>query len=326
MSQTVSHGSNAERLDDIAGNLQSQSHRVDDIAERGTAMVHVLEDAWQGGDLEHFCHEWTAARQQVAQAAQTLQQAVDRLRAEADQQRRTSDAGGPDRGVGGSREPVSPDNNDARDGFGSWLRRLFGDDPWSGTQDPGAGQGRLPEGADPDDPMIQEMQATPQGRATLDWMARNGIEIIVDPNQQGAIYDAGLNAMVIGPGYDNSSTIIHEASHARWDAEDRPVDATEVPRDEYLDNRLRDETEAVATEVSYAKQQREAGVDVPVSRAEQDYDAARQSAIDAGKSPEEADQAGQDAIYELFTSGYYTTSNTGQTYPEYYGSHWDSVN
>ena len=156
--------------------------------------------------------------------------------------------------------------------------------------------------------------------------SRNDITIVHDPNQRGAIYDAGTNSMVIGSGHAGSSTIIHEASHARWDAKDKPLDATEVPRDEYLENRLRDETNAVTQEVHYAQQRREQGADIPVSRAEKDYSAAYDAAIEAGKSPEEADQAGRNAIYELFTSGYYVTSNTGQTYPEYYGKYWDSVN
>lgn len=325
--QAVTHGADPERLDDIAVNLRQQGLAADDVAEKGAAMMLVLQETWRGVDVEHFATRWSAARQQVDAAAQRLHGASAQLSREAAEQRGASeDAGSGAGGPGAPSEPVSPDNNDARDGVWNWLRRQFGDDPWSSKEDPGEHDVQLPEGAEPDDPMVQEMLRTPQGRATLDWMARNEIEVVHDPNQQGAIYDASRNAMVLGPGYTDSSTIIHEASHAQWDAEDRPVDATDASREEYLENRLRDETEAVTSEVSYAKEQRDAGMDVPVSRAEEDYDAAYEAAIDAGRSPEEADRAGQDAIYELFTSGYYETSNTGETYPEYYGSHWDSVN
>lgn len=327
MSSTVSHGADADRLEEIAGTLQQQAGRLTAFAEEGSGLMRVLEDAWQGPDVEHFSLGWMASRQQAEHAAHQLQEAVARLRHQALEQRTASEGGSASPFVpSGAREPVSPDNNDARDGFWNRLRRTFGHDPWTPREDPGSGDVELPDGADPDDPMIQEMLATPQGRATLDWMARNEIEIIHDPNQQGAVYDSRLNAMVIGEGYADSSTVIHESSHAQWDAEDRPVEATEVPRQEYLDNRLRDETEAVASEVHYAKEQREAGVDVPPSRAEEDYDAAYDAAIEAGSTTDEADRAGEGAIYELFTSGYYETSNTNQTYPEYYGSYWDSVN
>jgi hypothetical protein len=132
--------------------------------------------------------------------------------------------------------------------------------------------------------------------------------------------------MIIGEGYANSSTIVHESSHAQWDAEDRNASITETPREDYVANSLRDETEAVASEVLYAKEQREAGMDVPVQRAEADYDAAYDAAIEGGSTPDEAARAGEDAIYALFTSGYYETSNTGDSYPDYYGNAWDNAN
>lgn len=323
MTATVSHGADADRLDEIAGNLQQEAHRLTSAGEHGTGMLRTLEDAWQGADVEHFSAGWAASREQVERAAQQLQDAVAQLRREAQDQRVGSEGGGTPTDADG---PVRPDNNDARDGLWNRLRRLFGDDPWTPREDPGADNVQLPKGADRDDPIVQEMLATPSGRAALDWMARNDIEIIHDPNQTGAVYDPGRNAMILGDGYVDSSTIIHESSHAQWDAEDRNVDVTETSREDYVANCLRDETEAVASEVHYAKEQREAGMDVRVSRAEKDYDAAYDAAIEGGSTPDEAARAGEDAIYELFTSGYYETSNTGDSYPDYYGSHWDSVN
>lgn len=331
MGEAVSHGADVARLEEIAAHLQQEAERLGDVGTSGSAMVLTLHESWSGPDLEAFAGSWSTARGQVEQAAQHLRTAVAELRRQAADQQGASDGRGVPPfatapGRTGAEEPVSPDNNDARDGFGNWLRRLFGDDPWSPREDPGEHNVQMPEGADPDDPIIQDMLRTPSGRAALDWMARNDIAIIEDPNQVGAVYDAGQNAMIIGPGYSNASTLVHEANHAQWDAEDRPVDATDVSREEYLDNRLRDESEAVAAEVQFAKEERANGDGGPPDRAETDYDAAYEAAIEDGKSEAEAHDAGVDAIQDLFESGYYTTSNTQQTYPEYYGSHWDSVN
>ncbi|MGO1167051.1 MAG: hypothetical protein ACTMHL_10585 [Janibacter sp.] len=333
MGNVVSHGADTERLDEISSQLRQEAHRLEDVGTQGSAMLLVLHEGWSGPDVETFDAGWSTARSQVEQASQRLQAAVADLQRQAADQRSASEGGGATsvgapRQSPGSEEPVSPDTNDARDDD-NLLERIgraisgF----YNNKTDPGSADDvQMPTGADRDSPMIQEMLRTAKGRATLDWMARNDIAIIEDPNQKGAIYDPERNAMVMGPGYDDSSTVVHEANHAQWDAEDRPVAATEASKEDYLDDRLRDESEAVAAEVQYAKEQRAIGEGSPPDEAETNYDAARDAAIQSGKSEEEAHEAGVDAIQDLFESGYYTTSNTGETYPEYYGNHWDSVN
>lgn len=330
MSGAVSHGADADRLDEIAGQLQQEAERLGNAGTQGSAMLVVLRDSWSGPDLEAFDCSWSGAHGQIEQATQRLRTAVADLRRQAADQRGASDA----KGVPGSSSPgpesegpVSPDANDARDDD-NLLDRLvrFFNNYYNDKQDPGEHNVTLPEGADENSPMIQDMLRTPSGRAALDWMARNEIKIIVDEDHVGAVYDAGQNAMIIGPGYQDAGTIVHETSHAQWDAEDRPIGATEASKEEYLDNRLRDESEAVAASIQFAKEERANGDGAPPDQAELDYDAAYEAAIASGKSEEQAHDAGVDAIQDLFESGVFTTSNTQQTYTEYYGEYWESVN
>lgn len=328
MTQPVTDGADVDRLDEVASQLSQLSGRTATVAQEGSQGMRVLHDAWYGPDLEQFSSSWSSSRSLLDQVVEQLDTAAAHLRRQADDQRHASDGAGA--GHGGAAGPRRPDDNDARDGFFNWFRRIFDREgyerEYDGQDDPGEGNVQLPEGADPDDPAIQELLDTPRGRAVLDWMARNDIAIVVDPNETGAYYDASTNTMTLGGGYVDPSTIIHEASHAEWDATDNQVVATEVSKDEYVDHAIDNETEAVTEEVYYAQERRAQGHDVPVDRAEQDYQAAYDEAIDSGASAEEADQAGRGAIRELFTSGYYETSTTGQSYPEYYGSYWDSVN
>lgn len=338
---TLTHGADVDVLRSVAGQLDDSSRRITSVESTGAALSSTLQGSWAGDDLERFVAGWDSSRQQLHGCAERLTRFARLLGEQADQQDDGSNGGGSaPAGAGpGSRAPegVDADNNDSRDR----PRKHFFDTPkppeyYENHEDPGPGNVEMPEGADPDDPAIQEMLKTANGRAALDWMARNDITITYDDKYDGAYYTASNNSMTLGKGgYRDASTIIHEANHARWDAEDRQVDVEETTREEYINGKYDEETDCVTNEVYYAKQAREAGVDAEYSVGEQKYDEgyarAYNSALEDGKTPAQAHQAGDAAgrkeIRHLFSSGYFKASGSGgKTYGELKGDYWDKQN
>lgn len=341
---SVTHGADVERLRTIAGELGRSAGAITKIEQAGVAQSAALQGAWSGQDLEAFVRSWDGSRRQLVGCADRLAGFAQLLLEQAEQQDTGSEGSGQGstgpNGPGtapGAPEGADPDNNDSRDR----PRKHFFDTPkppeyYENHEDPGPGNVDLPEGADPDDPAIQEMLRTANGRAALDWMERNDIEIRYDDDYDGAYYSNDSNTMTLGKGgYRDPTTIIHEANHARWDAEDRQADVEETTRDEYVNGKYDEETDCVTNEVYYAKQAREEGIDAPYSVGEQKYDEgysrAYQDAIDAGRTPDQAhaagDEAGRAEIRYLFSSGYYKASGSGgRTYGDLKGEYWDKQN
>lgn len=202
-----------------------------------------------------------------------------------------------------------------------------------GTQgeDPGDDV-EYPEGLDPESALAKELASTERGRRILQWLHDNNITVVIDPGAQGAYYSNGV--ITLGPGYENASTVIHEANHAVWDTENRSADAGSMTKDAYVGLAIEEEAEGVWLEVVYAKERRDAGQTVTASGAEERYDGAYQTAYDAaiasGESAASAhaagNQAGRDAIEQMFYDGSFVTSNTGDPYSDYYGDYWETVN
>jgi hypothetical protein len=65
---------------------------------------------------------------------------------------------------------------------------------------------------------------------------------------------------------------------------------------------------------------------VPQQPGEAAYTQAYDDAIANGATPEAANQAGFNAVNQEFYNGGFVTSTNGQSYPDYYGAYWDSVN
>ncbi|MGO1165386.1 MAG: WXG100 family type VII secretion target [Janibacter sp.] len=340
---SLSHGADTDRLRTIGGNLGDSARATAEVEQVGTSLLTVLVETWAGHDAEQFASSWDPARDHLRAGSEQLSRFAERLRQEADEQDGTSQetTGGGATGPGSSDrapEGADQDNNDSRDR----PRKHFFDIPkppeyYENHEDPGVGNVDLPDGADENDPAIKELQKTADGRAALDWMERNDITIQYKDDYDGAYYTNETNTMTLGePPYNDAQTLLHEANHARWDAEDRQVDVEETTRDEYINGKYDEETDCVTQEVYYAKQAREAGTDVDVSTGEQQYDkgyaTAYNSAIESGKSPAEAhaagDEAGRAEIRELFSSGYYKVSGSEppQTYGEKKGEYWDAQN
>lgn len=97
---TLTHGADADRLRDIAAQLDDQSTRMTRVGTEASARLVVLRGAWEGPDLEDFDREWRVAQRQVEECAARLGAAARHLTAQADEQGETSaqlggGAGGP---------------------------------------------------------------------------------------------------------------------------------------------------------------------------------------------------------------------------------------
>ena len=350
MSATVSHGSDAERLDEIAERLSGLGDRTAALGGSGSALLSHLDGHWSGQDLVAFERSWSSGRAGIESAADMLRRLARALLEQAEQQRRASSGPGGTSGLAWpafrvSGAPIAgaqgagwlstdlgqemggdppndemPDDNDARDGSDrpSWY---FDD-----RTDPGRDDVTLPEGADPDHPAIKELLKTEQGRETLDWMARNEITIVYDEDKKGASYRSSTNTMTIGSGYEDATTIIHEASHARWDAEDLRADPKKVSREDYVEMQIANEVDAQVEEIKFMEERREQNWfayrfgSYPNWGA---YNDAYDAVIENGGSEAQADQAGRAAIRRRFEEGEIVTSSTGEPYTKYYEEQWE---
>lgn len=348
----VSEGADVARLEEIVARVTDLSHRTTDLAATGSAMLTVLADAWMGPDVEHFSREWSVASGHLDRSAGLLQQMGAELSRQVREQDATSQAkGAPLAGGRGGGTPTMPEPDD--DNPGADLADLVEQFPLIGPglaglvedyynapaateipeehqpDDPGVGNVTLPEGADPKDPAIQEMLRSPRGRETLNWLAENGIAI--EPNEgSGSEYNFETNTIELGYG-DGADSLVHEAEHARQDIEGERVEVTPTNEAEYVEGQIQGEVQAVTEEIYLAKEQRAAGQTVEVDGFEYAYDTAYEDALESGSTVEEADAAGRDAVHEMFVEGEdgtieAETSNSGQTYPEYYAEqHGDLV-
>lgn len=197
-----------------------------------------------------------------------------------------------------------------------------------GSDRPDGGDGHsdidLPEGLDPDSDLVEVLLSTQRGRDTLQWLADNDIEVVIDPSQTGAYWNG--SEIVLGGGQDNAAVFIHEANHARYTVDGHSAEATELSRDDYVRDAILEETDGVVQQIIAAREFRDAGHTVPQQPGEAAYTQAYDDAIANGATPEAANQAGFNAVNQEFYNGGFVTSTNGQSYPDYYGAYWDSVN
>lgn len=129
MGQRVSHGADAEVLDDVAVALRRQGDLIDDVGGRGSAHLEKLRAAWDGPDFEEFAKRWRRAHRQVDEAAQGIRAYAKLLSMESDDQRRSSSSpsggtgdlghrGGVGSGSGGGRDHGGPVTEIGRAGDG----------------------------------------------------------------------------------------------------------------------------------------------------------------------------------------------------------------
>jgi hypothetical protein len=209
--------------------------------------------------------------------------------------------------------------DDAGDDDKPWYCDLFGVGcPDDQSDDPPVD---IPEGLNEGDELVTIMLSTERGRQTLQWLADNDVPIKIDPNVTGAFWNG--TEIVLGPGYEDAAVLVHEANHARYTKEGRSADIEHQTKDDYVRSALDEEIAGTIQQIYAAREFRAAGHSAASSVSEQQYDAAYDQAIDEGKSTAEADRAGQAAVAQGFNDGTIKTSNTGQSYVDYYSQAWD---
>ncbi|ADG74266.1 hypothetical protein Cfla_1368 [Cellulomonas flavigena DSM 20109] len=181
----------------------------------------------------------------------------------------------------------------------------------------------IPEGLDPDGETVRTLLQTERGREMLQWLADNGIE--VRDSSRGSYWD-GEHIFLdtsISP-LDAVRTLVHEVNHAQSDAAGTSPDVHTDSRDDYVDGMLDEETRGVVEEILAARELEDAGVSMPTNVSDDTYWDAHDAALRAGRSAQQARDAGFAAVRNLFLDGTFVTSNTGDAYDDYYGDAWDS--
>jgi hypothetical protein len=181
----------------------------------------------------------------------------------------------------------------------------------------------IPPDLDSESDLVKTLLSTQHGRDTLQWLYDNKIDIVIDPDTTGAYWNG--TQIVMGEGYDDASVLVHETNHAKYTKDGRSADVHELDRDAYVTAAINEEADGLGQQILAAKEFRAAGRDIRKQPAEPAYDAAYQQAKDGGANDAEAQQAGSEAVREEFYNGGLETSTNGESYPDYYGNHWDAV-
>lgn len=196
------------------------------------------------------------------------------------------------------------------------------------------------------------LMRTPTGRWANDILNRYNVEVRYE-SDGGSYYIPTVNQIHVSTSKGGSKPkgerspedvrspeslaviLVHEANHVEYEHTGRVPPRT-VPRDKYLKSRVREEAEGTAREVEQVYELRPLGVKVGAGIAEDIYDRgyhrARRQAIERGEKLTEAElheigrKGAVDALEEAFHAGRFRTSNTGETYPDYYGKYWDQAN
>ena len=349
----LSHGADAARLHDIGADLGTSAERLATLGTTGDSLVATTREAWAGPDMEQFVADWEASRHQLRSCTERLTAFARELLVQArEQEQGSSGAGG---GVGGDLpagtkggSPLSaaaslPTDVKTAEDRGSTDRGPGEGGRPTGPRPPGAPPPLergpdgivLPRGLSADDPIVEELASTPTGRETLTWLADNDIRVWYDDDLEGAYYQPALDSITLGKDqYRDGQTLVHEANHARWDLDDKAADVDDVSRNTYIQSEYDEETAGTVEAIQHAKERRAdlgyAQYTESERRYDEGYDRGYNGALERGRSPQLAHQAGEsagrEAVRDRFSSGDSRSSDGGQTYGERAGETWDAEN
>ncbi|HIZ99845.1 MAG TPA: WXG100 family type VII secretion target [Candidatus Janibacter merdipullorum] len=189
MSAPVSEGADAQRLVEIAGNVEVLADEVEEQRARGRSQVGVLQEAWSGPDLERFTQEWPHAEHSMENARRSLADMGQGLRREAQEQVRASAGTG---GITGPGTTFDGDYGGQADGDPS---------TWGQERDP-EDYGKVPED-------VKEAWAeyTPEERqAILEQKIREDAEALGIP-EPTIIWDDSMSSSSYGGWNDGVVTL-----------------------------------------------------------------------------------------------------------------------
>jgi len=158
---------------------------------------------------------------------------------------------------------------------------------------------------------------------------------------QGSSFNQAANRILLETNRSPVSAALlfaHEMNHAQTFHEGRKPHRKSDSRQAYIDQMLWDEVKGMAVSVQVKMELEENGFDVAdvTLPFEDDYRQAYQVAVEQARLSSSSTstqqlkavgiEAGEQALYDAYASGQIRTSNTHETYPDYYGRLWDEAN
>ncbi|MGB7069387.1 MAG: type VI secretion system tip protein TssI/VgrG [Pyrinomonadaceae bacterium] len=194
-----------------------------------------------------------------------------------------------------------------------------------------------------EDPRVTEIRGilanSEEGRRALEIYDRYGVEPTFREGE-GSTFDSDTNTVNLDPNEDPTTsalTFVHEMQHAQEHNERTSGDIHNDSRDEYVNEMLQEEVDGTVRSIEARNELAENGTDVSDAHfpLEQEYQEAHDQAIADARAADpdisDADaeaigkEAGRQRVEDGFNNGEVVTSNTDQTYPDYYGNAWDGV-
>ena len=177
-----------------------------------------------------------------------------------------------------------------------------------------------------------------QGRHALEVYDRYGVSPTF-VGGQGSTYNGTTNTMNLNPAQTperQALGFVHEMNHAEAGNEHRTGDVQNQSRADYVNTMTNEETEGVIRSIEARDQLINSGhneVATTQYPLQNEYHQAYNDAVTNARAAnpnatsEELDaagrQAGRDRVAQGFNNGEVETSNTHQSYPNYYGGSWD---
>jgi type VI secretion system secreted protein VgrG len=193
-----------------------------------------------------------------------------------------------------------------------------------------------------EDPRMTAMRGTlansAQGRRALEIYDRYGINPTFRAGE-GSTFDSTTNTTNLDPSEDSTTsalTFVHEMQHGQEHHEGTSGDINDPNRTNYVNEMLQEEVDGTVRSIEARNELAENGTDVSNAHfpLENEYQQAHDQAIADAQaanpniSDEEAEAigraAGRQRVEDGFRNGEVVTSNTNQSYPDYYGNAWDS--
>jgi hypothetical protein len=179
---------------------------------------------------------------------------------------------------------------------------------------------------------------TSAGRNALKKAEEIGIKFELSKSGQGTWYDPDTDTMYVDPNTNPdlaAESYIHELQHAQQDSERRLPDAGAMNREEYIEQVVDIEAEALIKEYEYENER--PILDQIVSHPGEDV--YQKTYAETLKSLQESNpemssvemhklayEAGKEEIKKLYRNGSIITSTTQKSYVDDAGEYWDQVN
>jgi Putative metallopeptidase family (DUF6782) len=179
------------------------------------------------------------------------------------------------------------------------------------------------------------LKKSPTGKAMLEKAKKEGTEFLTGPAGKGS-YNSGKKIVIDKNKSPEQAalTYVHEAHHAATPN----ADPKKLKKDDFVKAMVKEEVDGTVLSIETNNELKAAGVDTKGAKYPlgDEYNAAKKKAIvDAKKkdpklSDADAEKIGREAgrkrVEDGFMKGEVKTSNTKESYPNYYGKRWDKNN